>query len=158
VGGGREPQLRRGPNRRSEGANPRACAPMNDGTTIRGSVTPIHEHGAARLDEAVARASTSLLALQRADGHWVFELEADVTIPAEFILLQHYLDRIEPKLQERIARYIRGIQGADGGWPLFHGGALDLSASVKAYFALKAAGDPIDAPPMARARSAILGR
>ena len=104
------------------------------------------------------RAGESLVGLQHPDGHWVFELEADVTIPSEFILLQHYLGRIEPELQARIARYIRATQGADGGWPLFHGGALDLSASVKAYFALKAAGDPIDAPHMARARSAILAR
>jgi squalene-hopene/tetraprenyl-beta-curcumene cyclase len=94
--------------------------------------------------------------LQHPDGHWVFELEADVTIPSEFILLQHYFGRIEPELQGRIARYIRATQGADGGWPLFHGGALDLSASVKAYFALKAAGDPVDAPHMKRARAAIL--
>ncbi|HEX3417791.1 MAG TPA: squalene--hopene cyclase [Stellaceae bacterium] len=111
---------------------------------------------AARLDEAITRAEESLVALQHPDGHWVFELEADVTIPSEFILLQHYFGRIEPELQARIARYIRDIQGADGGWPLFHGGALDLSASVKAYFALKAAGDPIDAPHMKRARAAIL--
>jgi len=113
---------------------------------------------ASRLDEAIMRAGESLVGLQHPDGHWVFELEADVTIPSEFILLQHYLGRIEPELQARIARYIRATQGADGGWPLFHGGALDLSASVKAYFALKAAGDPIDAPHMARARSAILAR
>jgi squalene-hopene/tetraprenyl-beta-curcumene cyclase len=112
----------------------------------------------SRLDEAITRASESLVDLQHPDGHWVFELEADVTIPSEFILLQHYLGRIEPELHARIARYIRATQGADGGWPLFHGGALDLSASVKAYFALKAAGDPIDAPHMARARSAILAR
>jgi squalene-hopene/tetraprenyl-beta-curcumene cyclase len=131
---------------------------MNDGATTRGLVRPIRERVAVGLDEAVARACTSLLALQRADGHWVFELEADVTIPAEFILLQHYLGRIEPELQVRIARYIRAAQGADGGWPLFHGGALDISASVKAYFALKAAGDLVDAPHMARARSAILAR
>jgi squalene-hopene/tetraprenyl-beta-curcumene cyclase len=111
---------------------------------------------AARLDEAITRAEESLVALQHPDGHWVFELEADVTIPSEFILLQHYFGRIEPELQTRIARYIRAIQGADGGWPLFHGGALDLSASVKAYFALKAAGDPVDAPHMERARAAIL--
>ncbi len=111
---------------------------------------------AARLDGTIARASESLVALQHPDGHWVFELEADVTIPSEFILLQHYFGRIEPELQTRIARYIRATQGADGGWPLFHGGALDLSASVKAYFALKAAGDPVDAPHMERARVAIL--
>src|SRR5438067_9916832 len=111
---------------------------------------------ATRLDEAIAQASESLVALQHPDGHWVFELEADVTIPSEFILLQHYFGRVEPELQARIAKYIRATQGADGGWPLFHGGALDISASVKAYFALKAAGDPVDAPHMARARAAIL--
>jgi squalene-hopene/tetraprenyl-beta-curcumene cyclase len=110
------------------------------------------------LDEAITRASESLVGLQHGDGHWVFELEADATIPSEFILLQHYFARIEPELQARVARYIRAKQGADGGWPLFHGGAFDLSASVKAYFALKAAGDPVDAPHMARARAAIRER
>ena len=117
-----------------------------------------HQVQTARLDEAIMRASESLVELQHPDGHWVFELEADVTIPSEFILLQHYLGRIEPGLQARIAEYIRATQGEDGGWPLFYGGALDLSASVKAYFALKAAGDPTDAPHMARAREAILAR
>jgi squalene-hopene/tetraprenyl-beta-curcumene cyclase len=117
-----------------------------------------HQVHAARLDEAIMRASESLVELQHPDGHWVFELEADVTIPSEFILLQHYLGRIEPDLQARTAEYIRSTQGTDGGWPLFYGGALDLSASVKAYFALKAAGDSIDAPHMARARAAILAR
>ena len=111
---------------------------------------------ATRLDEAITRAAESLVALQHRDGHWVFELEADVTIPSEFILLQHYFGRIEPDLQARIAGYVRATQGGDGGWPLFHGGTLDISASVKAYFALKAAGDPVDAAHMKRARAAIL--
>jgi squalene-hopene/tetraprenyl-beta-curcumene cyclase len=110
------------------------------------------------LDAAILRASRALLARQRADGHWAFELEADATISAEFILLHHYLDRIDPDLEAQIARFLRAGQGADGGWPLFRGGALNLSCTVKAYFALKAAGDPIDAPHMARARSAILAR
>jgi hypothetical protein len=57
----------------------------------------------AGLDEAIDRAVGALLARQHADGHWVFELEADVTIPAEYILLQHYLGRIEPERQARIA-------------------------------------------------------
>jgi squalene-hopene/tetraprenyl-beta-curcumene cyclase len=112
----------------------------------------------AGLDSAIARSLESLLSLQHEDGHWVFELEADATIPGEYILLQHYLGTIEPELEQRVARYLRTTQGADGGWPLFFGGELDLSASVKAYFALKAAGDPIDAPHMARARAAILAR
>ncbi len=111
-----------------------------------------------RLEPAIASASKALLDLQRADGHWAFELEADATIPAEFILLQHYLGEIDGAEERRIARYLRAIQADHGGWPLFHGGAFDMSATVKAYFALKATGDSIDAPHMARARAAILAR
>jgi squalene-hopene/tetraprenyl-beta-curcumene cyclase len=110
------------------------------------------------LDTAIAGAAASLLDRQSADGHWAFELEADATIPAELILLHHYLGRIEPELEGRVARFLRGQQGADGGWPLFYGGPADLSCSVKAYFALKAAGDPIEASHMRRARAAILAQ
>jgi squalene-hopene/tetraprenyl-beta-curcumene cyclase len=110
------------------------------------------------LDSAIARSVDSLLSLQHDDGHWVFELEADATIPAEYILLQHYLGTIDTELEQRIARYLRGAQNDEGGWPLFHGGAVDISATVKAYFALKAVGDPADAPHMVRARDAVLAR
>ena len=105
---------------------------------------------------AVARAGGALSRRQSPDGHWVFELEADATIPAEYVLLEHYLDRIDPELQAKIGVYLRAGQGAHGGWPLFHDGAFNLSASVKAYFALKAIGDEPSAPHMARAREAIL--
>lgn len=110
----------------------------------------------AGLTEAIARAAAALGARQNADGHFVYELEADATIPAEYVLLEHYLDRIEPALEAKIGRYLREIQGDHGGWPLFHDGGFDLSASVKAYFALKALGDAPEAPHMARARAAIL--
>ena len=110
----------------------------------------------ASLDRAVARATKWLLSRQSDDGYWVFDLEADATIPAEYILLQHYLDTIDADLEQRIARYLRANQGEHDGWSLFRGGELDVSASVKAYFALKAVGDSVDAPHMARARDAIL--
>ena len=61
-------------------------------------------------------------------------------------------------LEAKIANYLRRIQGAHGGWPLVHDGAFDMSASVKAYFALKMIGDSVDAPHMARAREAIRSR
>ena len=108
------------------------------------------------LHDAIERAGGALLRRRHADGHWLFELEADATIPAEYVLLEHFLDRIDPVLEGRIGVYLRSIQGAHGGWPLFHDGAFDLSASVKAYFALKAIGDAPDAPHMAQARAAIL--
>ena len=110
----------------------------------------------AQLADAVDRARDALLRRQKPDGHWVFELEADATIPAEYVLLEHFLDRVDADLQGKIAVYLRSIQGAHGGWPLFHDGAFDLSASTKAYFALKMIGDFPDAPHMARARQAIL--
>ncbi len=109
-----------------------------------------------RLHDAIARACTALAGWQHADGHWLFELEADATIPAEYVLLEHFLDRIEPELEAKIGVHLRSIQGEHGGWPLFHDGAFDLSASVKAYFALKAIGDDVDAPHMVRARQAVL--
>ena len=109
-----------------------------------------------RLDEAVACGAATLAAAQSEDGHWVFKLEADATIPSEYIMLEHFLDTIDDALEQRIAGYIRSRQAEHGGWPLFHGGAFDISASVKAYLALKLAGDPVDAPHMQRAREAIL--
>jgi len=110
----------------------------------------------ARLDLAIDAATVALLEAQRPDGHWVFELEADCTISAEYIALMHFLGERDPALEARIARYLRRRQAAHGGWPLTHGGAFNISASVKAYYALKLAGDSPDAAHMQRARAAIL--
>src|SRR5215468_10240077 len=111
------------------------------------------------LDRAITAATRALLDCQRSDGHWVFELEADSTIPAEYVLLKHYLDEpLDPALEQKFAVYLRRQQGVHGGWPLFQDGDFDMSASVKAYFALKMIGDSPDAPHMVRAREAILSR
>ncbi len=112
----------------------------------------------AAVDVAVDRAASALTRAQRPDGHWVFELEADCTIPAEYVLLRHYLGEPDDlELEAKIGRYLRRIQSAaHDGWSLFHDGAFDVSASVKAYFALKMIGDSVDAPHMIRAREAIL--
>ncbi|MEG3178070.1 squalene--hopene cyclase [Sphingomonas sp. RB3P16] len=108
-------------------------------------------------DASASRAAAALGGLQRADGHWVFELEADATIPAEYVLLKHYLgEPRDAEIERKIGNYLRRIQSASHhGWGLFHGGAFDVSASVKAYFALKMIGDPVDAPHMVQARAAI---
>jgi squalene-hopene/tetraprenyl-beta-curcumene cyclase len=111
------------------------------------------------LEASIAKARRALRDCQQPDGHWVFELEADCTIPAEYVLLRHYLgEPIDAELEAKIAVYLRRVQGAHGGWPLVHDGDFDMSASVKSYFALKMIGDSVDSPPMARAREAIRSR
>ncbi len=112
-----------------------------------------------QLEDRIRRASTTLLRHQQEDGHWCFEFESDATIPAEYILLTHYLgEEANLEREAKIGNYLRRIQGKHGGWPLFHEGAFDMSASVKAYFALKMIGDDIKAPHMIRAREAIRSR
>src|SRR5438128_2456675 len=108
------------------------------------------------LDGAIETATAALVKRQRADGHWVFELEADATIAAEYVVLQHFLGQPNPALEAKIAIYLRRLQGPHDGWALFHGGGLNISASVKAYFALKLAGDAPESAHMLRAREAIL--
>jgi squalene-hopene/tetraprenyl-beta-curcumene cyclase len=111
------------------------------------------------LEDRIQAAAQALCAAQKPDGHWVFELEADATIPSEYVLLRHYLgEPVDAALEAKIAVYLRRIQGAHGGWSLFHGGEFDMSATIKAYFALKMIGDSIEADHMRRAREAILSR
>nr|WP_309139500.1 squalene--hopene cyclase [Siccirubricoccus sp. G192] len=124
--------------------------------------SPDPEHGrtaaAPALEAAIGRGAAHLLSRQRPDGHWVFELEADATIPAEYVMLRRFFGQRDPAREAGIGRYLRRLQAeaGTGGWPLFHGGALDVSASVKAYFALRLIGDAAEAPHMVRARQAIL--
>src|ERR1700735_5233428 len=111
------------------------------------------------LEQGIEAATQALFACQRPDGHWVFELEADATIPAEYVLLRHYLgEPVDAALEAKIAVYLRRIQGEHGGRPLVRDGDLDVSATVKAYFARKMIADSIDAVHMRRAREAVLAR
>ncbi|MEE8294943.1 MAG: squalene--hopene cyclase [Sphingomonadales bacterium] len=111
-----------------------------------------------QVGEVLDQSVKSFMDMQKPDGHWVFELEADVTIPAEYIMLNHFLDDLEPEREADIAKYIRSTQQEkSGGWPLFYDGDMSLSATVKAYLALKLVGDKADEPHMKRAREAILG-
>jgi len=121
--------------------------------------TPFEEAQASddrEIDGVIEEARTWLADAQSADGHWAFELEADATIPAEYIFLNHFLGHVDDETEAKLANYLRGVQEAHGGWPLYHDGDFNMSASVKAYYALKMAGDDPDEPHMVRARKAIL--
>ncbi|HET6881510.1 MAG TPA: squalene--hopene cyclase, partial [Pirellulales bacterium] len=111
---------------------------------------------ANQVDSAITRATQWLLAQQQPAGYWCGELEGDTILESEYILLLAWLGRHDSPEAHKAARYILSKQLADGGWSLYPGGKLEVSASVKAYFALKLTGHPASAEHMQRARQAIL--
>lgn len=110
---------------------------------------------AARLQAAVERATEWLLSLQAPDGHWCAELEADTTLESDYIFYLYLIGQATPERIECLARYIRARQLPDGGWNIYAGGPAELNATVKAYVALRLAGDPASAPHLVRAAERI---
>jgi squalene-hopene/tetraprenyl-beta-curcumene cyclase len=108
------------------------------------------------LETALERTSNWLLARQKDEGYWVGELEGDTILESEYVLLMAFLGRESDRVCARCARYILDQQKSDGGWAIYPGGPTEISASVKAYFALKLVGTSPDEPVMVRALEAIL--
>ena len=108
-----------------------------------------------RLDAAIDRAVSSLKSIQHQDGYWLGELEADTTLESDYIFYLHVLGRFDRKRVVKLAEYIRRRQLEDGGWNIYIGGPSEINATVKAYLALKLAGDPPDSQHMLRARQRV---
>ena len=111
---------------------------------------------ADRLNEAMEATSRWLLDQQHGEGYWIGELEGDTILESEYVLLMAYLGRLGDPVCTQACRYIRQQQLPGGGWSIYPGGPCELSATVKAYFALKLLGVSTDDPAMAGAREAIL--
>lgn len=111
------------------------------------------------LEAAAARAARAarqaLIALQQPDGHWCAELEGDTILESEYVLVLWFLGRGEDDKVRKAANYLRAQQLPEGGWSIYPGGPTEVSASVKAYFVLKLAGDDPAADHMLRAQQAI---
>ena len=108
------------------------------------------------LSKTITQSGMALLEKQYADGYWRFDLEADCTIPAEYLFLQYFLDTVDHDRESRLADYIISRQLADGSWPLYEGGPGNISATVKSYFALKLAGKDPASALMKQARQWVL--
>ena len=120
--------------------------------TSAAAATPKLRSLDARIEHAVARARDWLLSVQDREGYWWAELEADTTLESDYILYLQILGQLDSPKTGKLAKYIRQHQLADGGWNIFHGGPAELNATVKAYVALRLAGDPAAAPHMQRAK------
>lgn len=112
-------------------------------------------HFSEKLQEVIQRAVDHLLSLQAPEGFWVGELEGDTTLESDYIFFLHVLGKLDDRRCAKLANYIRRRQLADGGWNIYSGGPSELNATVKAYVALRLAGDSSEAPNMARARGRI---
>ena len=98
-----------------------------------------------RVEATIGRAAQALFAEQKPDGHWVYELEADATIPAEYVLLRHYLgEPVDAELERKIGNYLRRRQSAEhDGWPLYQDGGFDEARA----WTLELAGRTAEAMP-----------
>jgi len=127
-------------------ANLRAGVAEYSGAAIRETV-------GERLSTAIEAATSWLLHRQAPDGYWCGELQADTTLASDYILYLHVLG--DTTRVPRLVAHLRRDQLPDGGWNIYEGGPSELNATVKAYLALRLAGDAPDAPHLARARHRV---
>jgi squalene-hopene/tetraprenyl-beta-curcumene cyclase len=109
-----------------------------------------------RVAFGIEKARNYLFAQQHEDGYWCGELEADTTLESDYIAIHTLLGTGDHGRMERAVPEILRHQNEDGGWPIYSGGPSNVSASVKAYFALKLMGYKSDNPVLERARKKIL--
>ena len=109
------------------------------------------------LDNAISSAQQYLLSNQNhSDGHWVGILEADTTVTSDYIMLMHFLGKVDHEKQRKAVNLLLEHQLSGGGWNIYYGGPSEISASVKAYFALKLAGYSAEELFMQKAKKCIL--
>jgi squalene-hopene/tetraprenyl-beta-curcumene cyclase len=110
----------------------------------------------SRLVDAIRRAQDGLLRLQNPeDGYWCGPIFGDTTIDSDTIMLLNFLGRGSSVKVRRIANHLQNKQNPDGGWPIYDNGPSEISATVKAYWALKFAGHSPNEPRMEAARERI---
>ncbi len=111
----------------------------------------------SRVAAAIDASRQYLFSIQdREDGYWCGELGADTSLVSDYILLHRLLGTEQAVRTRKCATEILNRQNADGGWPIYNDGPSNISASVKAYFALKMAGYSPDHPQLRQARERIL--
>ncbi len=153
-------QARQKANRllRLVGGNPNVCLsapavqrPHDTGQLSGQSGT----HKGDAVDEAIKRSQQWLLQRQTNAGYWVHELEADTTLTSEYLMLRRFLGLVDAEKERKAVRILIDTQLPEGGWPIYYGGPPEISASVKAYFALKLRGVSAAEPFMEKARQVI---
>ena len=110
---------------------------------------------ASGVRHAIERAQQRFLALQSPQGYWHAPLEANVSMDAQYIIFNRFMERSRPDVEDRLAKHIRSTQQSDGSWPLFVNGPGHIGVTVESYTALRLLGVGPDDPTLARARAFI---
>ncbi|MFZ0884967.1 MAG: squalene--hopene cyclase [Candidatus Acidiferrales bacterium] len=126
-----------------------------EGST-KGTATVRRRNVEFQVEQAIARSTEWLLSAQTQEGYWWGELEADTTLESDYILYLHILGELDSPKVSKLANYIRRKQLPDGGWNIFEGGPSEVNATIKAYVALRLAGESASAPSLLRAKEKIL--
>ncbi|HEX4770125.1 MAG TPA: squalene--hopene cyclase [Bryobacteraceae bacterium] len=114
--------------------------------------------------DAIRKAAAALLDRRYPQGFWWADLTADTTLESDYILTELWLHPpvngvwnppTRPKIERAVAS-ILSRQLEDGGFNIYLRGPSEVSASIKAYTALKLAGMPADDSRMQRLRARIL--
>jgi squalene-hopene/tetraprenyl-beta-curcumene cyclase len=123
--------------------------------SARATVPHHRREAGSPVEQVISRAVNWFLSAQHQDGYWWGELEADTTLESDYILYLQVLGQLQSEKTEKLAKYIRDRQLPDGGWNIFYGGPSELNATVKAWVALRLAGDSASAPHLEKARKKI---
>ncbi|HVP28878.1 MAG TPA: squalene--hopene cyclase [Myxococcota bacterium] len=114
--------------------------------------------GCEPVAKAIERAQDHLWKSQRDDAHWVYPLEADATITAQYVIYRRLMGLPVDDRDRAAARFLLATQRPDGGWARFEGAPSHVSLAIEAYFALKLVGYAPDEPALAKAREFVLSR
>lgn len=110
----------------------------------------------AHVKEAIKKVQQYLLSIQHPKGYWECELVVDSTVVCDYVLYNHWAGDVELEVEQRCVQHILQRQLENGGWPQFPGGPAEINATVKGYYALKLAGESLNAPHMIKAREQAL--
>ncbi|MEW6237015.1 MAG: squalene--hopene cyclase [Candidatus Omnitrophota bacterium] len=109
-----------------------------------------------KIPEGIERSQQFFLSTQKSAGYWLPYLEADSTLVADYIMLAHYIDEVDPILEKKALRWLLDTQLEDGGWNIYYGGPSELNATVKCAFALQLAGFDRTQEPLRKAEECLL--
>jgi squalene-hopene/tetraprenyl-beta-curcumene cyclase len=122
----------------------------------------------AACTQALRNGVTHLLGKQHESGYWWADLTSDTICESDYFLLELWLNPPKPgetawnppaEVQARLDRATKSIlarQLPDGGFNIYADGPSEISASVKAYTALKLGGLTENDPNLSRLRDRIL--